>query len=120
MSEGIESNEFLESIDFNKGNGLIAVIAQDADSKEVLMVAFADREAVEKTIETSQMWYRSRERGLWHKGATSGNFQHVVSLALDCDSDAILACVTPYGPACHRGSVTCFVDTPRYFPGEQQ
>ena len=72
------------------------------------MVAHADREALEKTIATGEMHYRSRTRGLWHKGATSGNTQHVVSLAADCDGDAVLARVTPAGPACHTGDRSCF------------
>jgi phosphoribosyl-ATP pyrophosphohydrolase/phosphoribosyl-AMP cyclohydrolase len=107
-----EQQEFLSACNFDKGNGVVSVIAQDASSKDVLMMAFADSEAVTKMLETSQMWYLSRERGLWHKGDTSGNYQNVVSLHLDCDRDTILAVVTPEGPACHRGSVTCFVDTP--------
>src|SRR3712207_5020073 len=74
------------------------------------MVAFADREALERTLATGEMHYRSRSRGLWHKGATSGNVQHVVSLAADCDGDAVLARVTPAGPACHTGATSCFGD----------
>src|SRR5262249_12075520 len=83
-------------------------IAQDARTGAVLMVAFADREALEKTIETGEMHYRSRSRGLWHKGATSGNTQRVVALYADCDGDTVLARVAPNGPACHTGAVTCF------------
>jgi phosphoribosyl-ATP pyrophosphohydrolase/phosphoribosyl-AMP cyclohydrolase len=77
-------------------------------SGAVLMVAAADREALERTLATGEMHYRSRTRGLWHKGATSGNVQQVVSLAPDCDGDAVLARVRPAGPACHTGSVSCF------------
>ena len=98
----------LDSLDFTKGNGLVTVVAQDAASGAVLMVAFADREALERTIETGEMHYRSRTRGLWHKGATSGNVQRVVSLDADCDGDAVLARVAPAGPACHTGAATCF------------
>ena len=72
------------------------------------MVAHADREALERTLATGEMHYRSRARA-WHKGATSGNVQRVVSLAADCDGDALLARVVPSGPACHTGSVSCFV-----------
>jgi phosphoribosyl-ATP pyrophosphohydrolase/phosphoribosyl-AMP cyclohydrolase len=75
------------------------------------MVANADREALEHTIETGEMHYRSRTRGLWRKGATSGNVQKVVSLTLDCDSDAIVARVRSAGPACHTGAVSCFDDS---------
>ncbi|NUO64600.1 MAG: bifunctional phosphoribosyl-AMP cyclohydrolase/phosphoribosyl-ATP diphosphatase HisIE [Gemmatimonadaceae bacterium] len=100
----------LDSLDFTKGNGLVTVVAQDAGSGAVLMVAHADREALERTIATGEMHYRSRTRGLWHKGATSGNVQRVVSLSTDCDGDAVLARVAPAGPACHTGAVSCFGD----------
>lgn len=98
----------LEQVNFAKSNGLVTVVAQDARTGAVLMVAFSDREALGRTIETGEMHYRSRSRGLWHKGATSGNVQRVVSLSLDCDGDAILARVRPAGPACHTGTVSCF------------
>lgn len=98
----------LGTLDFAKGNGLVTVIAQDVHSGAVLMVAQADREALERTIETGEMHYRSRTRGLWHKGATSGNVQRVTSLTPDCDGDAILARVVSDGPACHTGSRSCF------------
>ena len=100
----------LDTLDFTKGNGLVTVVTQDARTGAVLMVAHADREALARTIESGQMHYRSRTRGLWHKGATSGNVQHVVSLARDCDGDAVLARVAPAGPACHTGAVSCFGD----------
>ena len=98
----------LDRLDFTKGNGLVTVVAQDAVTGAVLMVAHADREALARTLETGEMHYRSRSRGLWHKGATSGNVQRVVSLAADCDGDAVLARVTPAGPACHTGERSCF------------
>jgi len=98
----------LDRLDFAKGGGLITVVTQDAVSGSVLMVAFADREALERTIETGEMHYRSRTRGLWHKGATSGNVQQLVSLDVDCDGDAVLARVLSEGPACHTGSRSCF------------
>jgi phosphoribosyl-ATP pyrophosphohydrolase/phosphoribosyl-AMP cyclohydrolase len=100
----------LSRLDFTKGDGLVTVVAQDARSGAVLMVAHADREALERTIATGEMHYRSRTRGAWHKGATSGNVQRVVSLSLDCDGDAVLARVVPAGPACHTGSTSCFDD----------
>lgn len=100
----------LDALDFTKGNGLVTVVAQDAVTGAVLMVAHADREALARTLETGEMHYRSRTRGLWHKGATSGNVQRVVSLAADCDGDAVLARVRPAGPACHTGAVSCFGD----------
>jgi phosphoribosyl-ATP pyrophosphohydrolase/phosphoribosyl-AMP cyclohydrolase len=100
----------LDTLDFAKGGGLVTVVTQDAASGVVLMVAHADREALARTIETGEMHYRSRTRGLWHKGATSGNTQRVVSLTADCDSDTVLARVTPAGPACHTGARSCFGD----------
>ena len=98
----------LTALNFEKGGGTVTVIAQDAVSGVVLMVAAADREALERSITTGEMHYRSRTRGLWHKGATSGNVQRVVSLSPDCDGDAVLARVAPAGPACHTGAVSCF------------
>src|SRR5690349_22633091 len=101
----------LDALNFEKGGGLVTVVTQDAASGAVLMVAHADREALERTLATGEMHYRSRTRGLWHKGATSGNTQRVVSLTADCDGDAVLARVVPAGPACHTGSTSCFRDT---------
>jgi len=98
----------LDALDFAKGGGLVTVVAQDAESGVVLMVAHADREALQRTLDTGEMHYRSRTRGLWHKGATSGNVQQVVSLLVDCDNDSVLARVRPAGPACHTGAQSCF------------
>ncbi len=100
------------ALDFAKGNGTVTVIAQDSVTGTVLMVAHADRDAIEKTIATGEMHYTSRTRGAWHKGATSGNVQRVVSLTADCDGDAILARVAPAGPACHLGRTSCFGGLP--------
>lgn len=98
----------LSRLDFTKGGGLVTVVTQDAGTGDVLMVAHADREALERTLATGEMYYRSRTRGLWHKGGTSGNVQRVVSLSADCDGDAVLARVAKAGPACHTGEETCF------------
>jgi phosphoribosyl-AMP cyclohydrolase / phosphoribosyl-ATP pyrophosphohydrolase len=98
----------LDALDFAKGGGFVTVVAQDVDSGAVLMVAHADREALEHTVATGEMHYRSRTRGLWRKGATSGNVQQVVALLPDCDGDAVLARVRSPGPACHTGSRSCF------------
>jgi phosphoribosyl-ATP pyrophosphohydrolase/phosphoribosyl-AMP cyclohydrolase len=89
--------------------GLVPVVVQDWRTGEVLTLAYANAEAVERTRETGQLhlWSRSR-RELWHKGATSGNYQTVRALRLDCDGDALLAMVEPAGPACHTGARTCF------------
>lgn len=100
----------LDLLDFTKSNGLVTVVTQDAITGVVLMVAHANRDALERTIATGEMHYTSRSRGLWHKGATSGNVQRVESLTADCDGDAILARVFPAGPACHTGQTSCFGD----------
>ncbi|HKU78123.1 MAG TPA: bifunctional phosphoribosyl-AMP cyclohydrolase/phosphoribosyl-ATP diphosphatase HisIE [Pyrinomonadaceae bacterium] len=89
--------------------GLISAIVQNASTREVLTLAYMNRESLQRTIDTKQTWFWSRSRNeLWHKGATSGNTQEVVSLALDCDRDAIIVLVNPKGPACHTGAVSCF------------
>ncbi len=100
----------LDLLDFTKTSGLVTVVVQDATSGSVLMVAHADREAMQKTLDTGEMHFKSRTRGLWHKGDTSGNIQRVVSLSQDCDGDAVLARVLPAGPACHTLAESCFGD----------
>lgn len=92
--------------DFSKG--LVPAVVQDAGSGKVLMLAYMDEEAWTKTRETRRAWFRSRERGLWEKGATSGNTMEVVEISLDCDADAVLLRVNPAGPACHTGAESCF------------
>lgn len=90
-------------------NGLIPVVIQDAYSKQVLTLAYMNEEAYQKTLETGETWLYSRSRQeLWHKGATSGNTQKVVSMTADCDEDALVLSVLPAGPACHTGAETCF------------
>jgi phosphoribosyl-AMP cyclohydrolase / phosphoribosyl-ATP pyrophosphohydrolase len=89
--------------------GLVPVVAQDASTGEVLTLAYANREAVERTLESGEAHYYSRSRGeLWRKGATSGNTQRVVGVRVDCDGDALLYRVLPNGPACHTGERSCF------------
>jgi phosphoribosyl-AMP cyclohydrolase / phosphoribosyl-ATP pyrophosphohydrolase len=101
----------IEEIQFGD-NGLVPVIAQDADTGLVLTLAYANREAVEKTLECGEAHYYSRSREeLWRKGATSGNTQRVVELNVDCDGDALLYRVEPRGPACHTGEESCFFTT---------
>lgn len=98
----------LPSIDFDAA-GLVPVVAQDADSGEVLTLAYANEEALTKTLETREAHYWSRSRDeLWHKGATSGHVQDVVEVRYDCDADALLYRVRPRGPACHTGERSCF------------
>jgi phosphoribosyl-AMP cyclohydrolase len=90
-------------------SGLISAIAVDSVSKEVLMLAFMDAEALGKTRETGLAHFHSRSRGkLWLKGETSGHFLRVVEMRVDCDQDALLLLVRPEGPACHTGAVSCF------------
>lgn len=98
----------LDVLDFTKSGGLVTVVTQDARTGAVLMVAHANREALDRTIASGEMHYHSRTRGLWHKGGTSGNVQTVISLDTDCDGDAVLARVIPSGPACHTGLQSCF------------
>ena len=89
--------------------GFVPVVAQDANTGEVLTLAYANEEALTKTIETGEAHYHSRSRGeLWRKGATSGNTQRVVEVRLDCDGDALLYRVVARGPACHTGAYSCF------------
>ena len=91
--------------------GLVPVIAQDAHSREVLMLAYANRETLLESLEIRKMVYFSRSRNQrWLKGETSGNYQDLVSLSLDCDGDTVLALVHTTGPACHNGTSTCFVE----------
>ena len=92
--------------DFTRG--LVPAIAQDADTGEVLMLAYVDAEAWARTLATGRAWFHSRRRGLWEKGATSGNVMDVVEVRLDCDRDAVLLRVRPSGPACHTGARSCF------------
>lgn len=90
-------------------NGLIPAIVQDDRTGKVLMLAYMNEEALQKTIDSHETWFYSRSRQeLWNKGATSGNRQQVRRLLFDCDKDAILVQVVPQGPACHTGEVTCF------------
>jgi phosphoribosyl-ATP pyrophosphohydrolase/phosphoribosyl-AMP cyclohydrolase len=93
--------------------GLIPVVVQDVNTGAVLMAAFANREAVELTLATGEVhfWSRSRQ-SLWRKGETSGNVLQVVEMTADCDADSLLARVLPAGPACHRGTRTCFEPNP--------
>jgi phosphoribosyl-ATP pyrophosphohydrolase/phosphoribosyl-AMP cyclohydrolase len=108
--------DFIEIDKINKirfgPDGLVPVVTQEATTKEVLMVAWANNEAINKTLQTGEMWYFSRSRGqLWHKGETSGHFQKLISLSIDCDGDTLLAVVEQIGAACHTGSATCFFNT---------
>ena len=112
-ADGIKMSTFESSMDFSEfklnEDGLMPVVTQDFKTGEVLMVAYMDREAFEHTIKTGKMAYHSRSRNcLWIKGETSGHFQHLKSLTVDCDRDTLLAKVAQVGPACHTGEHTCF------------
>lgn len=92
-------------------DGLVPAIVQDAHTGRVLTLAWMTADSLARTVETGETWFWSRSRQeLWHKGATSGNTQSVAGMATDCDQDAVLVSVTPAGPACHTGEVTCFHD----------
>lgn len=108
MTDRAASDLDLDALDFAKDGGTVTVVAQDAASGAVLMVAHADRDALERTLASGEMHYRSRTRGAWHKGSTSGHVQRVVSLTADCDGDSVLARVRVAGPACHTGAASCF------------
>ncbi|GAB4495090.1 MAG: hypothetical protein Fur0016_30440 [Anaerolineales bacterium] len=90
-------------------DGLIPTIVQDANTREVLTLAYMNAESLQKTLESGETWFYSRSRQeLWHKGGTSGHTQKVVEIRYDCDGDALLVLVHPNGPACHTGAVSCF------------
>lgn len=100
--------ELIREIKYD-ANGLVPAIVQDADTHEVLMLAYMNAESLRLTLETGETWFWSRSRSeLWHKGATSGNVQHVVEVRVDCDADTLLVLVNPAGAACHTGERTCF------------
>lgn len=97
------------AIDFDKGNGLIPTIVQDVNTKEVLMLAYMSKESLDRTMQTKKATYFSRSRKeLWIKGETSGHYQYVKDIRIDCDCDTILLQVEQIGAACHTGHYTCF------------
>lgn len=105
------SDEQLTNLKFDS-NGLIPAIVQDAETREVLMLAWMNAESLQRTRQSGETWFWSRSRQeLWHKGATSGNIQKVVEMRYDCDGDVLLALVDPAGPACHTGERSCFYHT---------
>ncbi|MEA1855412.1 bifunctional phosphoribosyl-AMP cyclohydrolase/phosphoribosyl-ATP diphosphatase HisIE [Cytobacillus sp. OWB-43] len=108
----------IDQVQFND-QGLVPAIIQDSETKEVLTLAYMNKESLAKTIETGETWFFSRSRKeLWHKGETSGHTQKVVEMKWDCDQDAILVQVLPNGVACHKGEVSCFHET--IYTGEEQ
>lgn len=105
------SDEAVAAIKWDE-NGLIPAIVQDVHTRQVLMMAFMNAEALRRTQETGEtvFWSRSRQQ-YWHKGETSGNTQRVVEIRVDCDADTLLVLVDPAGPACHTGETSCFFRT---------
>lgn len=103
--------DIINSVNFDKMNGLLPAVVQDANTRSVLMVGYMNQAALEQTITTEQVTFysRSKER-LWVKGETSGNYLQLVDVAVDCDGDALLVLAHPQGPVCHTGSTTCFGD----------
>ena len=98
------------NLKFNE-QGLIPAVVQDADTGEVLMLAYMNQAALEKTLSSGEAWFYSRSRKeLWHKGETSGNIIKVLSVWKDCDSDTLLLIGKPTGPVCHTGNKTCFFE----------
>jgi phosphoribosyl-AMP cyclohydrolase len=105
----LTGEDLIQKLDFKKGNGLIPVVVQDFESKKLLMLAYANKEAVEKTLSTGYAHYWSRSRNkLWMKGETSGHTQKIKKILVDCDYDTLLYVVDQKGPACHTGKDTCF------------
>ena len=101
--------KIIDDIDFSKGNGLVPVIVQDVNTKEVLTLAYSNKESLELTKKTGNSWFWSRSRNkLWMKGEESGNTQKVKEILIDCDSDSIIYLVEPSGPTCHTGERACF------------
>jgi phosphoribosyl-AMP cyclohydrolase / phosphoribosyl-ATP pyrophosphohydrolase len=98
-----------EQLNFEKMGGLVPAVIQDARTRQVLMVGFMNKEALQKTADEKKVtfWSRTKKR-LWQKGETSGNFLEVVSMQSDCDTDAVLIKANPHGPVCHTGAFTCF------------
>ena len=107
--KGLTIDEKIELVDFKKGNGLVPAIVQDYRSMEVLMLAYMNKESLRKTLAGDTTWFYSRSRKeLWNKGATSGHFQYIKEIKIDCDNDTILILVEQIGAACHTGNRSCF------------
>ena len=102
-------NKTIDDIDFEKSGGLVPVIVQDANTKEILTLANSNKESLELAKKTRKSWFYSRSRNkLWMKGEESGNTQEIKEILVDCDSDAVIYLVEPSGPACHTGERVCF------------
>lgn len=111
----MNETQLIDRIQWNE-QGLVPAIVQDADTKQVLMMAWMNAESLRRTLQTGEtvFWSRSRQE-IWHKGGTSGNTQRIVDFRVDCDGDTLLLLVTPAGPACHTGETSCFFRTASEF-----
>jgi phosphoribosyl-ATP pyrophosphohydrolase/phosphoribosyl-AMP cyclohydrolase len=108
MTDAPSNNIAPDSLKFDE-HGLLPAIVQDANTREVLTLAYMNRESLQRTLATGETWFWSRSRQeLWHKGVTSGHTQRVREIRVDCDADALVVLVEPRGPACHTGEPTCF------------
>jgi phosphoribosyl-ATP pyrophosphohydrolase/phosphoribosyl-AMP cyclohydrolase len=118
MMDDVNIGEMIARLKFDE-HGLIPAIVQDHSSRQVLTIAYMNRETLELSLKALQtyFWSRSRQR-IWHKGATSGNTQRIVRVDVDCDGDALLVWVDPQGPACHTGEISCFF-TPVFSGGKE-
>lgn len=108
----MDKSPIINQLDFEKGGGILPAIIQDSETRQVLMLGYMNREALEKTLAEGRVTFysRSKER-LWTKGETSGNYLNIKEIKKDCDNDTILVQVSPVGPVCHTGSDTCFDET---------
>lgn len=113
-------NMTIDDVKFDE-RGLVPAVVQDAQTRDVLMLAYMNAESLRQTLDTGESWFWSRSRAeLWHKGETSGNTQRVVDVVLDCDGDALVVRVEPAGPACHTGQTSCFHNIIQAASGSQQ
>src|SRR6266581_1276935 len=113
MIEVIKPDIDVAKVDWDKGNGLLPAIIQDAGDGAVLMLGYMNREALAETVASGRVTFWSRSKGrLWTKGETSGHFLAVKQIAADCDGDTLLILAEPAGPACHRGTFTCWGESP--------
>lgn len=118
---GHDATAALDGLAWDKQDGLLPAIVQDADSRRVLMLGYMSREALAKTLESGQVTFFSRSKGrLWTKGESSGHVLVLVSLEADCDRDTLLVQARPHGPTCHLGTTSCFPSAPGDVLGELQ
>ena len=111
----------ITKIDFSKGDNLVPIIVQDANTKEILTLAYSNKESLERALTSGNSWFWSRSRKkLWMKGEESGNTQKIRKILVDCDSDALIYLVEPAGPACHTGEASCFFNQLEGLPEEYE